>query len=246
MTAPDRSLEDDLAAVRRHTALLVEHAGTMADVRAPSLCEGWTRAHVLTHVARNAEAIQRLAQWAVDGEARPMYPGGTRGRDAAIEDGAGRPGPVSPADPRLAGAFVDDLVSTADALDPHLAALGGPLAVDEVEMRGGLRVPPLVLPLLRLREVVFHHVDLDDGFSFADVEPDLLHDFLDDAARRLAATADAPGLQLVSDEGDQWVVGDGAVTVSGPRAGLLLWLARRDPRDITVRAGALPVLPRGS
>jgi maleylpyruvate isomerase len=241
----DPRLEDDLAAVRRHTGLLLDHATRLTDLRSPSLCEGWTRAHVLAHVARNAEAIQRLAQWAVDGEPRPMYPGGTRGRDAAIEDGAAKPGPASPDDPRPAGAFVDDLADTAAALDPHLAALGGRLAVEEVEMRGGLMVPPLALPRLRLREVVFHHVDLDDGFGFAQVEPALLHGFLDDAATRLAATPNAPGVRLVSDEGDEWAVGDAGMTVRGPRAGLLLWLARRDPREVTAEA-ALPDLPRGS
>ncbi len=245
MTAPSRSLETDLAAVRRHTQLLVEHAAALTDLRAPSLCDGWSRAHVLSHVARNAEAIQRLAQWAVDGDPRPMYPGGTPGRDAAIEAGAARPGPASPDDSRPGGVFVDDLAATAAALDPHLAALGGALAVDEVEMRGGLMVPPLVLPLLRLRELVFHHVDLDDGFSFADVEPDLVHGFLDDAVDRLAATAHPPGVRVVSDEGDEWVLGDGGVTVHGPRAGLLLWLARRDPSEVTPDRG-LPDVPRGS
>lgn len=241
---PDR-LEVDLAAVRRHTDLLVEHTADLVDLRAPSLCEGWSRAHVLAHVARNAEAIQRLAQWALDGRPRPMYPGGTRGRDAEIEQGAAKTGPASPDDPRPAGAFVDDLAATAAALDPHLAALGGRLAVDEVEMRGGLRVPPHVLPQLRLREVVFHHVDLDDGFGFADVEPDLLRGFLDDAVGRLTSTEHTPGLTIVSDEGDEWVVGDGGVPVRGSRAGLLLWLARRDPRGVTA-GDALPDLPRGS
>lgn len=238
-------LAAELAAVRRHTALLVEHAAALGDVRAPSLCEGWSRAHVLVHVARNAEAIQRLAQWAVDGQPRPMYPGGTRGRDAAIEEGAVRTGPAFTGDPRAAGVLVDDLAATAAALDPHLAALSGPWAVDEVEMRGGLLVPPRVLPLLRLREVVFHHVDLDDGFGFADVEPDLLRGFLDDAVGRLASTPDAPGLHLLSDEGDEWLVGDAGAVVHGPRAALLLWLARRDPRGVMAEA-ALPDLPRGS
>jgi maleylpyruvate isomerase len=241
----DPGLEADLSAVRRHSDLLVEHATELTDLRAPSLCDGWSRAHVLTHVARNAEAIQRLAQWAVDGEPRPMYPGGTRGRDAAIEQGAAKPGPASPDDTRPAGAYVDDLVATGAALEPHLAALGGPLAVREVEMRGGLMVPPLALPRLRVREVVFHHVDLDDGFSFTDVEPDLLHTFLDDATQRLGATGNPPGLRITTDEGDEWVVGDGAVTVMGARAGVLLWLARRDPRQVTAE-GDLPVLPRGS
>ena len=245
MSADPVHLEADLAAVRRHTALLVEHTATLADVLAPSLCEGWSRAHVLAHVARNAEAIQRLARWACDGQPRPMYPGGTRGRDAEIEEGAARPGPASPDDPRPAGAYVDDLADTAAALDPHLAALGGHLAVEEVEMRGGLMVPPLALPRLRLREVVFHHVDLDAGFSFAEVEPELLLGFLDDAATRLAATPRAPGVRLVSEEGDEWAVGDAGVTVRGARAGLLLWLARRDPGQVTAEGG-LPDLPRGS
>ncbi|SDP00966.1 maleylpyruvate isomerase [Pedococcus dokdonensis] len=242
---PESTLAADLDAVRRHTTLLVEHAGALRDVRAPSLCDGWSRAHVLAHVARNAEAIQRLAQWAVDGTARPMYPGGTAGRDAAIEEGAAQAGPASPDDPRPGGLLVDDLAATADALDPHLAALAGPLAVDRVEMRGGLLVPPLALPRLRLREVVFHHVDLDDGFTFAHVEPQMLRAFVDDAATRLGAFDDQPGLRLVSDEGDEWVVGDGALTVQGDRAGLLLWLARRDPRGVTAER-ALPDLPRGS
>lgn len=243
--AAEPALTADLDAVRRHTALLVEHAAVLQDVRAPSLCEGWTRAHVLTHIARNAEGIQRLAEWAVDGTPRSMYPGGTRGRDAAIEEGAARPGPASPDDPRPAGVFVDDLTTTASDLDPHLRALTGTLAVDRVEMRGGLLVPPSALPRLRLREVVFHHVDLDDGFTFGQVEPELLHAFVDDAVARLGATDEVVGLRLVSAEGDEWLVGDGSLTVRGDRAGLLLWLARRDPRGITAE-GALPDLPRGA
>jgi len=239
------TIDGDLSAVRRHTALLIEHASALTDVRASTLCEGWSRAHVLAHVARNAEAIQRLAQWAVDGQPRPMYPGGTRGRDADIEEGAARPGPASPDDPRPAGAFVDDLAATAAALAPHLAALDGPLAVDQVEMRGGLMVSSVSLPRLRLREVVFHHVDLADGFSFADVEPDLLRVFVEDAAARLSATEVDQGIRLVSDEGDEWVVGDGALVVHGALPALLLWLARRDARGVTAE-GELPDLPRGA
>lgn len=249
MTLPedqrDEQLAADLVAVRRHTALLVEHATALGDVRAPSLCDGWSRAHVLAHVARNAEAIQRLAEWAVDGTPRPMYPGGAAGRDAAIEEGAARPGPASSHDSRPAGVFADDLADTAAALDPHLAALAGELAVDRVEMRGGLMVPPSALPRLRLREVVFHHVDLDDGFTFDQVEPALLQAFVDDAVTRLGSGDPAVHVRLLSDEGDEWVLGDGSTTVRGDRAGLLLWLARRDPRGLTAE-GALPDLPRGS
>jgi maleylpyruvate isomerase len=239
------TLDDDLAAVTRHTALLIEHATRLGDVRAPSLCEGWSRAHVLSHVARNAEAILRLTEWALDGQPREMYPGGTTARDAEIEAGAARGGPASPADTRPAGVFVDDLTATAAALRPRLAELTGPLAADEVEMRGGLKIPPQALPFLRLRELVYHHVDLDDGFTFADVEPELVHRFIDDAISRLRMGHQPPHLDLRTDEGDHWLVGEPSTSVVGSRAGLLLWLARRIDTGVTAEGG-LPELPRGA
>ena len=238
-------LDDDLHAVARHTELLIHHATHLGDVRAPSLCEGWSRAHILSHVARNAEAILRLTEWSLDGRPREMYPGGATARDAEIEEGAVRVGPASADDARPAGAFVDDLAETAAALEPRLAQLGGPLAVDEVEMRGGLTIPPSTLPFLRLREVVYHHVDLDDGFSFADVEPDLLHRFIDDAVSRLRMGSHPPDLDLRTDEGDHWLVGEPSNRVVGSRAGVLLWLARRIDSGVNAEDGP-PELPRGA
>ena len=239
------NLDADLAAVTRHTELLLDHATRLGDVRAPSLCEGWSRAHVLSHVARNAEAIQRLAEWALDGEPREMYPGGAAARDAEIEAGALRVGPASADDQRPAGVFVDDLTDTAAALGPRLAELTGPLAVDEVEMRGGMKVPPDVLPFLRLRELVYHHVDLDDGFTFADVETELVHRFIDDAVARLRLGSHPPDLDLQTDEGDRWQVGGTTAPVHGSRAAMLLWLARRIDTGVSAEGG-LPELPRGA
>lgn len=238
-------LRGDLAAVARHTELLVAHATHLDDVTAPSLCEGWSRAHVLTHVARNAEAILRLSEWALDGQRREMYPGGTTARDAEIEQGAARVGTIAAGDTRPAGVFADDLADTAAALGPRLAELTGPLAVDQVEMRGGMKVSPLALPFLRLREVVYHHVDLDDGFTFADVEPALVHRFVDDAVSRLRMGSHPPDLALRTAEGDEWLVGDATTEVLGSSAGLLLWLARRIATGVR-SDGALPELPRGA
>ena len=238
-------LDADLRLLPRHTELLLDHATRLGDVRAPSLCEGWSRAHILTHVARNADAILRLTEWALDGQPREMYPGGSTARDAEIEQGALRPGPTSPDDHRPAGAFVDDLARTAAALAPRLAELGGPLAVDEVEMRGGLKISPLALPFLRLRELVYHHVDLDDGFGFGDVEPELLRRFTDDAVSRLRMGSHPPDLDLRTTEGDRWLVGDGSIAVHGSRPGVLLWLARRIEAGVSAE-GDLPELPRGA
>ncbi|MEU4755514.1 maleylpyruvate isomerase N-terminal domain-containing protein, partial [Micromonospora tulbaghiae] len=46
---------------------------TAADVAAPSLLPGWTRAHVLTHLARNADGFVNLLTSARTGEEIPMY-----------------------------------------------------------------------------------------------------------------------------------------------------------------------------
>ncbi|GAA2730271.1 maleylpyruvate isomerase family mycothiol-dependent enzyme [Pedococcus aerophilus] len=228
--AHDRDLLAD------HTARLLATTARLDDVSAPSLCDGWSRGHVLAHLARNAEAIERLAGWAVTGERQDMYPGGTASRDAEIEAGAGR-GPAE----QLA-----DLTRTARSLEPALEALDGPLAAERVEMRGGYEVAAVRLPFLRLREVVFHHVDLDAGFSFDDVQPELLRGFVGDAVDRLAVGRTPPDVTLVADEGDSWQVGAGTTTVRGSLGGLVLWLSRRIDTGVTSPEGTVPGLPRGA
>ncbi|MGH3319683.1 MAG: maleylpyruvate isomerase N-terminal domain-containing protein, partial [Streptosporangiaceae bacterium] len=60
------------------------------DVRGPSLLPGWTRGHVLAHIARNADAMRNLVTSARTGADIPMYPSRER-RDADIERDAPRP-----------------------------------------------------------------------------------------------------------------------------------------------------------
>ncbi|WP_406831009.1 maleylpyruvate isomerase family mycothiol-dependent enzyme [Pedococcus sp. KACC 23699] len=228
--------DTDRSLLAAHTQRLLETAAALDDVSAPSLCEGWTRGHVLTHVARNAEAIGRLASWAVTGERQEMYPGGSESRDAEIEAGAGRD----------AAEQLADLTATAQGLTPALEALDGPLAAERVEMRGGYEVAAQRLPFLRLREVVYHHVDLDAGFTFDDVEPELLRQFVGDAVDRLALGSRPPAMTLRATEGDTWTVGDGTTTVNGSLGALLLWLARRLDHGVSSESGSLPSLPRGA
>ncbi len=56
MTTP---VADDITAVESATDTLLATVSrlTDADLDHPSLCEGWTRGHVVAHLARNAEAI---------------------------------------------------------------------------------------------------------------------------------------------------------------------------------------------
>lgn len=96
--------------IRTTTARLAATAAALTDdqVREPSLLPGWSRGHVLTHVARNADGLRNLLIWARTGVETPQYP--EPGRSAATRDdavgqrgagwhqsGAGRwPGPTPP------------------------------------------------------------------------------------------------------------------------------------------------------
>src|SRR5215218_6996900 len=102
-----------LDAVGEHTSRLLATADGLRDVRAPSLCEGWTRAHVLSHVARNADGLAALVRAAVDGTGETMYASPEQ-RDADIDAGADRPVPE----------LVADVRNSAEALAAQLPRLG--------------------------------------------------------------------------------------------------------------------------
>src|SRR4051794_20051546 len=59
------------------------------DVRLPSSLPGWTRGHVLTHLARGGEAIGRLLDGIRTGVPGQAYTS-QQERDEAVERGAGR------------------------------------------------------------------------------------------------------------------------------------------------------------
>ena len=81
-----------LAQVRSATAGLLDWLEqlrfTDEDVRQPSLLPGWTRAHVLAHIAQNADGISRTLDGVLRSEVVKRYPGGMDARDDAIEAGA--------------------------------------------------------------------------------------------------------------------------------------------------------------
>lgn len=229
----DTTSPEVLDAVEAQTDALLRTARALDDPRAPSRCEGWTRGHVLTHLARNADGLAALVRSAVDGSGETMY-ASPEARDADIEAGAGRP----PAD------LVDDLERTASALAGQLPRLGPDQAELRLERTPGLFVVTgKNIPFMRLRELVFHHVDLDAGFGFIDVDPELLRLLLDEEVRRLRACDPAPDVTLRTPEGDEWTVGEGTASVDGTRAALLAWLGRGLPEGVT--GDPLPRLPEG-
>lgn len=224
---------DLLAAIDDQTARLVSDARDCPDIAAPSLCEGWSRDHVLNHLARNADALIRLVGSAVDGTGETMYTS-PEARDSDIDDGVGRTQPE----------LVADVEDTALPLAAALRRLA-PAHADIVLERtpGGPTFKSGMLPFLRLREVVYHHVDLDLDFGFEDLDADLQILFIENELKRQRAAPAAPSVQVRSDEGDVWSIGDGDAHVTGSRGGILRWLARQDASG--VHGDALPDLTAG-
>lgn len=187
-------------------------------VRQPSLLPGWTRGHVLTHVARNADAMVNLATWARTGVETPMYPSRER-RDADIEAGAGR----------SARDLVDDVARSHERLSEGLDALEDDHWRTTVTLaRSGRQVPAALIPVLRRTEVEVHHVDLYLDYTLAHLPEDLVEWLLAERATELSESADVAGFVLVAnDDEGRWTVGSGGPEITGTPPSLLGWVLGR-------------------
>jgi maleylpyruvate isomerase len=213
-----------LAEITAATQHLLTNASRLDDddVRAPSLLPGWTRGHVLTHVARNADGGTRLLTWARTGVESYEYPS-MEARAAEIEDGAGRPADVLLDDVRDSSARFADAYS---------------LMPDEgwervVQWTNGARHPAARAAEARLTEVLVHHVDLDAGFTHRDWPPEFTTRMLASVTASFARRDNAPDLRVhATDTGEDHGQGDALVT--GPASSLLAWLMGRSPgTDLT-------------
>src|SRR3954449_7312410 len=91
MVAPEPTsrLIAELPSANRRLLDTVTHLPDDAVLR-PSLLPGWTVGHVLTHLARNADALVNLCDWAQTGVRKPMY-ASLEAREADIAEGKARP-----------------------------------------------------------------------------------------------------------------------------------------------------------
>ena len=208
---------DDLVGARDATALLLTSLDTVdpADLRAPSRLPGWSRAHVVAHLAGNADSHVRMLDGCLAGEVRSQYAGGRAAREAAIDTLAADPA-VAVAEHRRACADLDDRWR---AMGPEHWAR------DVLRLDRGPE-PALGLAWARWREVEMHRVDLGLGHEPADWEPAF-------AGRLLEELLERTGLRAqVADR------------VRGPAHELAAWLSgRSDGGGLQVLHGSLPVPP---
>ncbi|MFI7304784.1 maleylpyruvate isomerase family mycothiol-dependent enzyme [Micromonospora aurantiaca] len=209
---------------------------TAADVAAPSLLPGWSRAHVLTHLARNADGFVNLLTSARTGEEIPMY-ASAQARADDIDAGAGR----GPAD------LLDDVRRSGQRFDAAVAAMPVDAWGATVQTRRG-PWPAAMLVWGRLREVEVHHVDLAAGYRPVDWPDAFAQRLLHEVVTGLAGNPAAPAMVLRFDgAASELVVGDpeGAPTVTGPAPELAAWLTGRGAGELlTVEPdGPLPNPP---
>jgi maleylpyruvate isomerase len=232
-TSPAEQLETVRSFVIHETQRLLGNTITVRDEdwRGPSRLPNWSRSHVATHLARHADAIRRLTEWARTGERRDMYSSPDQ-RESEILEGAARSG----LDIQI------DLDTSAGKLAESFEALDEANAWDAVvEMRNGMRVPARLLPLPRLLEVIIHHVDLDIGYDVADIDQQEAEWLLEWYAFRVRDRDEFPKLTLVSNSGFQINVGSSGEsrTVHGTSANLLCWMLNRVDNSVVAGAGDL-------
>lgn len=240
MTQPAERACRGIEATAAATERLLSVVGNLDDtvVRGPSLLPGWSRRHVLAHLARNADALTNLLTWARTGVEHPMYTS-REDRDAAIELGAARGYLVITED---LGAASARFAAAAEALPE--AAWSASLTTAQ-----GKRIAAWEVPWFRMREVWLHLVDLDAGVGYDALPVDVLERLLDDVTAEFDGRPGVPPLAvdvtLPDGRGRTWPVNAGGAqdppTVAGDAAAVLGWLTGRG--DGAGLRGELPALP---
>lgn len=124
------------------------------DIEQPSLLPGWSRGHVLAHVAQTADAMRNLLVYARTGVPVAAY-SSQEARDAAIEASAGRG----------ASALLVDLSESAERFRIEAGLLAEEAWRVSVQVLGGAAFPAAQLLDRRLVEVELHHTDLGAGYG---------------------------------------------------------------------------------
>lgn len=226
-----------LKEIERATAELIRTVErlTEADLRGPSLLPGWSRGHLLTHVARNADGGTRLLTWARTGIESHEYES-LEARAEEIEAGSAR---------SAAELLVDVRESAARFAEAY--RMMPPDAWDHVvRWTGGQEHPAARAADARLTEVMFHHVDLDAGFTTADWPAGYTRERLESVVASFGRRPDSPPMRLhATDTGADLEVGADGPIIRGPQHALAAWLIGRGTGEDLEVSGAdkLPTPP---
>ncbi|GAA4614929.1 maleylpyruvate isomerase N-terminal domain-containing protein [Saccharopolyspora hordei] len=233
-----REVTTQLAKVERATDRLLRTVEGLDEVsvRQPSLLLGWSRAHVISHLARHADGSSNLLIWARTGIEHPMYASGDD-RDDAIAEGAQH-------SHRL---LVEDLTASCERFARSARELPENAWTAEIADAVGDPMPAHHVLRLRLLEVWVHLVDLDHDVDFADIPLADAEQLLEDVVQQFGGRPDVPALAVEVDFGDHertWELRGTTAPpsrVRGEPGPVLGWLlGRTDAQDLQGTAPDLP------
>jgi len=193
---------------------------------------GWTRAHIATHIARQADGMTRVL-----GQIKNNQPTSLYDSEEVIEDAIERGSERGAMDLQV------DLDSSAGRLHEASSRLKKLPPTRPVALTPNLTVRLGDLPLVRLNHLVLHHIDLDVGFTYEAIDEPVAAWLLAYNAGRIGRNSAYPAIRLASDSGVNAVIGGGGrpQVVNGADNLLLAWLTGRlTPDQMDPR---LPMLP---
>lgn len=225
-----------LAACQESTRRLLRTADALTEdqLRAPSVLPGWSRAHVVAHLALNAASLTGALDGLARGAEVAMYASAQQ-RDADIDA-------LAAAD---AATLRNRLLTESTLFHEAASRLPAEAWAGEVpRVPGGPRMPGAALVPGRRREVEVHHADLGLDYGPGAWPEDFLIGLLDELAVDLAESG--PFRIEATDLRRAWQVGEGeGPVVSGGAPELAWWLTGRADPDAAGTAlassgGALP------
>jgi len=224
-TMPPVPLDECLVYFGQGESFFLRHLDALDDddFAAPSLLPGWTRAHVVSHLSRNAVGLGNLLTWALTGVETPMYPS-AESRATEISVGARQ----SPAQLRAEAHRRSEQIQ---ALVPQLPPEAWNATV--TTLRDPL-VSARAVPWLRVRETWVHTIDLATSARFEQMPPGVIAAMIREVIAGFASAADAaPLLVSVTGADGPWRVGGPGepIAVTGGAADVLAWLLGRSPGD---------------
>jgi maleylpyruvate isomerase len=204
---------------------------TQERVAEASALPGWTRGNVLAARLIFARAVNRQVECALAGEVIDFYDGGKPGRNAAIEDHAGRP----------AEDLVPEVIGEIQTMDAWWSRVRPP----DWDRPGRYRGAGTLVDVLYAswRETEIHSVDYRLGITTAAWSFAFCEHLFDWLAPRLPEGVQA---ELITPRGQSWVLGAGdRIRIRGEVTDLAAWLAGREPEGpVESSTGALPELRR--
>jgi maleylpyruvate isomerase len=221
-----------LALLESGTRRLVRTVDGLTDEQwtQPSLLPGWSRSHVVAHLALNAEALSAALEGVHEGRPVPMY-ASQEARDGDI---------VALATSATSSELRDRFLASTTVLGEWVEELADNLADAVIErVPGGATFTAGTVGAMRVREVEIHHADLGAGYTASDWTPEFVALLLD--TRGGGYEGAEPFTLHATDLDRRWAFGSGGPTISGAGTALAWWATGRGTGDgLTSDDGQVP------